>query len=49
MYLPLTLTINEQAATPNMLFSVTYNSDLHGAMSFYYRSKILPSEVVNVL
>ena len=35
--------------TPNMIFSVTYYLDLHGAISLYYWNISLPSKVVNVL
>ena len=37
------------ATTPNMIFSVTYYLDLHGATSFHYRSTFLPSKIVNAL
>ena len=38
-----------QRATLNMIFSVTYYLNLHGAISFYYRNIFLPSKVVNAL
>ena len=35
--------------TTNMILSVTYYLNLHGAISFYYWDAFLPSKVVNVL
>ena len=32
-----------------MIFSVTYYLDLHGAISLYYQTNILPSKIVNVI
>ena len=33
--------------TPNMISSVTYYLDLHGAISFYYSNIFSPSKVIN--
>ena len=39
----------ELATTPNMIFSVTYYLDLHGAVFFSYWNHFLSNNVVNVL
>ena len=40
--------INVPLTAPNMVFSVAYYLDLHGAMALYYWNNSLPSKVVNM-